>query len=153
MLQGLLADRFKLALHHETRELPIYALVIAENGPKVAETTAAASNSANTSPAIPTGFPIVKGHGIGMGDGRLTARGASISFLADILSRQPGVSRTVVDETKLTGNYDFTLEWSADGNAESIRTAVQDQLGLQLEPKTAPLEVLVIDHAEEPSEQ
>jgi bla regulator protein blaR1 len=153
MLQELLADCFKLALHRETRELPIYALVIANNGPKVAETTAAAPNTANTTPPIPAGFPIVKGHGIGVGNGRLTARGATISFLADILSRQPGVSRTVVDETKLTGNYDFTLEWSPDGNAESVLTAVQDQLGLKLEPKTAPLEVLVIDHAEAPSEQ
>jgi bla regulator protein blaR1 len=151
MLQGLLADRFKLALHHETRELPIYALVVAENGPKVEETTTAASNTTNTSPPIPTGFPIVKGHGIGVGDGRLTARGATISFLADILSRQSGVSRTVVDETKLTGNYDFTLAWSPDGNGDSILAAVQDQLGLELEPKTAPLEVLVVDHAEQPS--
>lgn len=152
LLRGLLADRFKLTLHRETRELPLYALVIAKNGPKVVQATVTGPNGPSSGPPIPDGFPVVKGGGIGLGNGRLTARAAPVSFFADILSRQPEISRTVLDKTGLNGKFDFTLQWSPDSNRNSIFAAVQEQLGLKLEAQTGPVEVLVIDHAEQPLE-
>jgi bla regulator protein blaR1 len=146
MLQGLLAEQFKLRLHSETKELPEYALVVAENGPKLSPAPA-------------------KGGLNHMGPGKLTANGAAISFLAEQLSWQPGINRTVLDETGLKGHYNFTLQWNPDENqagnssvspfessGTSIFAALQEQLGLKLKPRSGPVQVLVIDHAEQPVE-
>jgi uncharacterized protein (TIGR03435 family) len=160
MFQSILADRFKLAVHHETRELPIYVLTVAKGGPKFKPSV----------PDDPAAAPRRKGMMIN--NGKLTANDAQFSMLVTVLSRQLG--RTVVDKTGLTGNYDFTLEWTPDEGGPpppsrppdgssppaagapdpgaSIFTALPEQLGLKLESTKAPVDVVVIDHIERPAE-
>ena len=171
MLQALLADRFKLAIHRETKELPVYSLVVDKNGLKIQE--------AKPGDTYPNGIkgPDGKG-GAGMmmmnGRGSLTGQGVQIANLVRVLSRQLG--RSVVDKTGLTGKYDFALKWTPDesqgamlrapaggqpgaggapppdSSGPSIFTALQEQLGLKLESQKGPVEILVIDHVERPSE-
>jgi uncharacterized protein (TIGR03435 family) len=173
MLQSMLADRFKLALHHDTKELQVYALMVAKNGPKFHEAAVAPSDSAPPKPPTPGGPP-PKG-GIWMtGRGELHVTGASLAMFANVLSRQLG--RIVLDKTELKGNYEFTLKWTPDegqmlggpgggpagpprdaapppeGSGPSIFTALQEQLGLKLESQKGPVDTLVIDHVERPSE-
>ena len=168
MLQALLADRFKLAVHHDSKELSIYALVVAKNGPKLQQ--------AKPGDTYPNGIKGPDGIGRGgvmrMGRGQLTGQALPMSALARMLTDQLG--RTVVDKTGLPGNYDFTLQWtpdesegaslrgpdtgpqgsapSADSSGPSLFTALQEQLGLKLESQKGPVETYVIDHAEKPSE-
>ena len=147
MMQALLAERFKLALHREIRQLPMYALVVAKGGPKVHLMEA---------PAVMGQNPFRMS-----GRGRLTGTQVSAAMLANVLSGQLG--RWVKDETRLEGVFDFTLEWQPDapsaapdgvpGPADlrpgsSLFTAIQEQLGLKLEARNGPAEVLVIDHIE-----
>jgi len=168
MLQALLADRFKLTVHRETRELPVYALVVAKGGVKMHEAT--------TGDAYTNGFKGPDGKsGAGMmrmGPGELTGQALPIGSLVRMLSQQSG--HHVVDKTGLTGKYDFTLKWTpnegetpmfkgppggpagaaappADDNGPSLFTALQEQLGLKLDSQKGPVEVVVIDHAEKPS--
>ena len=150
MVQQLLADRFKLAVHTETRELPVYALTIAKNGPRL--------QPAND-PHAGTSFSSGRA-------GQLTAKGTSAEQFAQKLTRSLSdeLGRIVIDKTGLTGRYDLTLRWTPDigpapmlngqpdTSAPSIFTAIQEQLGLKLEPAKGPVPVLVIDHAEMPSE-
>jgi uncharacterized protein (TIGR03435 family) len=143
-VQSLLADRFQLKFHSEVRQLPVFALVVAKGGPKL---QAAKAGQAS-------GF--YAGH-----PGRLNCAGVSMSELADDLP-EDGVSRVVLDKTGLTGRYDFKLRWTPDDTPAdaaapdsgegSIFTALQEQVGLKLEPQKGPVEVLVIDHIERPSE-
>ena len=159
MQQSLLADRFKLKVHFETRELPIYALVVAKGGPKLKATTMDPANPAET----------VKPRFLRLGAGRAAAAGATMGMLAEVLERQPeagnppgGRGRMVVDKTNLSGLYDWTLHWtpwqdlssgeSSDSNGPALFTALQEQLGLKLEPAKGQVEVVVIDHIEFPSE-
>jgi bla regulator protein blaR1 len=170
MLQVLLADRFKLTLHRETKVLPVYALVIAENGPKLQE-----SKPGET---YPNGFTGPDRGGAGMMKitmdgkmGQLAGQGVSVTSLEQALSQRLG--RNVLDKTGLRGNYDFTLQWptteglvpgvkgtedgqqrtdSSPSPGPTIFTAIQEQLGLKLEFQKVPTEILVIDHAEMPSE-
>jgi uncharacterized protein (TIGR03435 family) len=141
MLQALLADRFQLKLHRETKELPVYDLVVAKNGPKMKESAADATPSAGVSAGSTR---------------RMTEIRASMATVANQLVGFAG--RPVIDKTGLTGSYDFTLEWSPEGTpadaatGPSIFTAVQEQLGLKLESSKAPTEILVIDHAEKPTQ-
>ncbi len=133
MLRTLLADRFKLASHSETKELPLYSLVVGKNGPRIQE---------------------VK-DGIGSmsaGKGRLSGRMPIVDF-ARYLS--PILGRAVVDRTGLTGAFDIKLEWTPgdDASGPSIFTAVQEQLGLKLESAKGPVEILLIDHAEKPASE
>jgi uncharacterized protein (TIGR03435 family) len=160
MLQALLADRFKLTVHHESKELLVYALLIAEGGPKLQEATP--GNTYPNGVKGPDGRPAGPGM---MGSEpfgeltTLTAQAIPMSSLVHRLSWQTG--RTVLDMTDLRGNYDFTLHWKpeihepANRNAApydaAIFTAIQ-QLGLKLAPQKALMEVLVIDHVEKPSE-
>ncbi|MGB7281171.1 MAG: M56 and DUF3738 domain-containing protein [Candidatus Acidiferrum sp.] len=175
MLQALLADRFKLVIHRETKELPVYALVVAKNGPKLHEskpgdTYSAGMKGIDGRPAG-AGMMMMRGNG-----GPLTGQGIPIANLAHVLSMQLG--RTVIDKTGLTGKYDFTLQWTPDesqgpvmggpgpggggqgpggapppdSNGPSIFTAIQEQLGLKLESEKGPVEIIVIDHVEKPSE-
>jgi len=150
MFQKLLSERFKLSFHRETKELPVYALVIAKGGPKLHE---------------------AKHSVMRLGRGELTSQGVGIALLARTLSRQLG--RPVLDKTGLPGYYEFTLHWTPDesqtfigfdgtiipDNARppdsswpSVFAAVQEQLGLKLESQKGPVEILVIDHVEKPSE-
>jgi uncharacterized protein (TIGR03435 family) len=140
MLQTLLEDRFQRKVHLETKELPIYALVVAKNGTKVH----AIKDEGDTE--------------IGGGDGhQFTARQVSMQVFAGALARQFG--SPVLDMTGLTGVYDITLDYAHDDSAAadngpgpSIFTALQEQLGLKLEPRKGPVEVLVVDRAERPSQ-
>ena len=158
MLQALLTDRFKLAVHRETKALPGYALVIAKNGPKLREAD---------------GIEGVEGEWGSNAQGLLSFRRTPMATLAEFLSDSLGC--TVVDHTGLKGNYNFTLQWrypqteaETSGEPEmgkpasknpqmlgasepSNFAAIQEQLGLKLEPAKNPVEVLVIDHAEKPS--
>jgi uncharacterized protein (TIGR03435 family) len=168
MLQALLADRFKLAVHHDSKELSIYALVVAKNGPKLQQ--------AKPGDTYPNGIKGPDGTArpgmMRMGRGQLTGQALPLSELARLLTAQ--LDRTVVDKTGLTGNYDFSLQWtpdesqgamfrgpdtgpqgsapSADSSGPSLFTALQEQLGLKLESQKGPVEIYVIDHAEKPSE-
>jgi len=167
MLQALLADRCKLVIHRESTEQPVYVLVIAKGGSKLHE--------AKPGDTYPNGLKGPNGQpGAGMfrmggpGVPSLTAQGIPISNLVRLLSRQLG--RKVIDKTGLTGIYDFTLKWTPDQNTPmfggpapaeaappdssgpSLLTAIQEQLGLKLESHKGPVELIVIDHVEKPSE-
>lgn len=147
MFQQLLADRFKLSVHWETRELPVYALVIAKSGPKL---------QVSTKP----------GSGTSSGNGLFTAEGMTLAEIAQSLTQELAteLGRVIIDKTGIAGRYDVTLKWTpesdgapADNGTEnssgpSIFTAMQEQLGLKLESAKGPVQVLVIDHVEMPSE-
>ena len=152
MLRQILAERFGLVAHRETRELPVYAMSVAKGRPKLKEFV--------FDPAVPASAR--RGGGVQMSMGMIAAHECTIPYFLSMLSRQLG--RTVIDRTGLTGNYDFTLRWSPDNSATSasegaqadtlpsIFTAVQEQLGLKLESTKAPASVLVVDHLERPSQ-
>ncbi len=171
MMRRLLADRFKLVVHTETRDLPIYALVLNRSdgklGPQLrtaaADCTASRGRFTSTgSSASPLQRPTC---GMTMSGGNLMAGGIPIANLAATLSGF--VNRIVQDRTGLTGNFDLDLRWTPDqlgtqppgaapdalplADGPSIFTAVQEQLGLKLESTKAPLDVLVIDRVEKPT--
>lgn len=131
-LQALLADRFQLTLHHETKEEPTYALVIGKDGSKLQES----QSTQNARHMV-------------MGRGELYGDGAPFEMLVSNLSSQLG--RPVIDRTGLTGHYDFKLQWAPDSNGPSIFTAIREQLGLRLESQRGPVDFLVIDRVEKPS--
>jgi uncharacterized protein (TIGR03435 family) len=144
MLQTLLADRFQLKLHREKKEGPVYALVVDRKGPKLTPSTSADST-----------FTL----GGGLRGVRLTFQKQTMEYFALQLSNNGGLGREVLDKTGLTGTFDFNLHWAPgtdgapppDSNEPGLFTALQEQLGLKLEPQKAPVEMLVIDHAEKPS--
>ena len=179
MLQRMLSERFNLVVHRETRELPIYALVLARSdgrlGPKI--TTAAtdceavmndmlkSARGTGTPPAAPQLLDGRPACGMRFSpDGRLEAGGTSMAALARNMSG--GVGRIVVDRTGLKGGFDFELEFAPntvpppggalpaapDSNRPSMFTALEEQLGLKLQPDRGPVEVLVIDRVERPTE-
>jgi len=136
MMQNLLTDRFNLKFHRITKRLRGYALVVDKDGPKLIE-------SKNPGP------------GLGGGKGRLNGRGADIGTLTKVLAEQ--LDSPVADKTGLKALYDFTLTWTPDEATDSLGPslfiALRDQLGLRLEPLAkVPVEILVIDHAEKPTE-
>ena len=136
MLQTLLAQRFKLVVHRETKELPIYALVAGKNGPKLR--------------AVPDDGSAAE---TGSGDGhQIKAHHVSMKLLAATL--QGWIGDTVVDETGLTGLFDLNLDFNVDESKSdegpTIFEAVQ-RVGLKLEAQKGPVEVVVIDHVEKPS--
>jgi uncharacterized protein (TIGR03435 family) len=147
-LQRLLAERFLLTTHTETRQLPIYALVVARNGHKL---TPNLSPDGSIQSAVRT-------------PSMLKGERSSLASIAQSLSEATG--RPAHDETGLPGYYDFKMEWTPDAapappgselkppeNAgPTLFTALQEQLGLKLEAKKGPVEVLVIDHVERPSD-
>jgi len=169
MLQALLAERFKLQVSRQTKELPIYALVVAKGGVKMTPAPPAPT-TVSTEPAATTGKR--PGRMMMTGRGQVTGEEVPVTTLADILSRQPETEgRVVVDKTGLTGNYSFALKWTpepgaspmggpgggappppVEDGAPSFFTAIQEQLGLKLESQKGPVEVLVVDGAELPSE-
>jgi uncharacterized protein (TIGR03435 family) len=130
-LQALLAERFKLATHRDTKETQGYALVAAKSGAKLKTST-----NANPKPMIlPNG---------------LRASGVPIAALAGMLALV--TRRPVVDESGITGTYDIKLDYApadgGDSSLPSLFTALQEQAGLKLEPRKLPVEILVIDHVE-----
>jgi bla regulator protein BlaR1 len=151
LIQKLLADRFQLTIHRDTKELPIYALVVGKNGPKFKE-----SEASGPGPNIRMGRGLINGQGMGM------------DMLASQLSNPLG--RTVLDRTGLKGRYDIKLEFTPEEGAgrgpgdgpeaapppdttgPSLFTALQEQLGLKLESSKGPVEIIVIDRIEKPTE-
>ncbi len=150
-MQLPILDRFKLKFHYELKTLPVYELVVVKTGPKFTATTAAEMASEDGVNGVHSG-------GISIHNRNLVATGISMSRFADSLSYQ--VKRIVIDKTGLAGNYNLTLSWAPDDGTPqppdatlpSIFTALQEQLGLKLEPSKAPLEAFIVDHAEIPSE-
>lgn len=136
-VRNLLADRFRLVFHRETRERPVYALVTAKGGPKF-------HDSAET-----------KGR-IRMYRGTITGQAVGIGLLALNLSN--ALERPVIDKTGLAGKYDFELKWAPEAapppeaDPPSLFTALSEQLGLRLESQKAAVEVFVIDAVEKPTE-
>jgi len=158
MMQAMLADRFKLKAHLETKEVPIYSLVIAKGGFKLKD-----ADPNNTYPDGIKGFDGVARPGMmSMSHRKLTAQAVQMSGLANNLTMQ--VHRLVVDNTGLKGKYDFTLQWAPDDmsgghedgaptdSGPSIYTALQEQLGLRLDSTKGPVDTVVVDHVEMPSE-
>jgi len=137
MLQALLADRFKLQAHRETKEMPVYALVVAKGGLKLKESHAIAGMSSS-------------------GGGRITIAAGRLDDLAFSLTND--VDRIVANKTGYTGKYDVDLKWTPDDRqgtpdaGPSIFTALEEQLGLKLIPTKGPVDVLVVEHVERPSE-
>lgn len=142
MLRPLLADHFQLALHRETRVVPVYALVVADTGPQLRE-----SPPGSSSPGRMRTLSI-------QGKGRLAGSDVPLSGLVDYFARQ--LDRPLLDETGLTGQYDFTLQWTPDSPSgspgPSLSAALDQQLGLRLEQRVSRVEFLVIDNVNEPSE-
>jgi uncharacterized protein (TIGR03435 family) len=145
LIAQLLAERFKLTIHWETKELPVYGLVQAKGGSKL---------TPSTDPSGSSGTSSSRGH--------LKASGVTMARLAEtltsIVDREAG--RIVVDRKGIEGRYDLALEWSpedgsmngAQSSGPSIFTALEEQLGLNLESSRGPVKTLVIDHVEQPSE-
>jgi uncharacterized protein (TIGR03435 family) len=156
MVRRLLADRFKLAMHTDTRDLPIYALVIAKSdgrpGPRLKPSICVSGN--NNAPA-PGGGPPCGNSG---GPGAIVSGGNTMDGLANRLGRVPDLGRPVVNRTGLNGKFDYEIQFTPDQaglaapDAISIFTALQEQLGLKLQPQRGPVEIFVIDHVEMPSE-
>ncbi|HEY4363906.1 MAG TPA: M56 family metallopeptidase [Bryobacteraceae bacterium] len=158
MLQAVLEDRFKLKLHHETREIPVYALTITKSGSKLHEAVGPACVPVAGKPCL-AGMQ-VQGHNL-----ILNLRGTVRQFAETLMA---SLDRPIVDKTDLTGTYDLHLEFAIDQvttpafaalatagdptGGVSIFTAIQEQLGLKLEPTKGPGDFIVIDHVERPSE-
>ncbi len=138
MVQALLEDRFKLSLHRETRQMPIYALVVARPGVLRATKTDCTKDFSKC---------------------RVQSTAGHYSAVAMNLNNflilfNDNVERVVVDRTGLKGSYDIDLDWAADPNSDkpSFFTAIEEQLGLKLEAQRGPVDVIVIDHIERPTE-
>lgn len=157
MIQKLLADRLQLKFHREKRDMPAYVLTVAKDGPKFSES----QNDPNDMPSLlmQPGFPKIAA---------MKGRNLTMADFARLM--QSGIlDRPVVDQTNLQGRYDFLLTWTPDdsqfrqtgmrlppgdtANAPSLFTATKEQLGLKLSAeKKTPVEVMVLDHIEKPSE-
>jgi len=173
MMLPLLVERFNLKYHHETRELPMYALVVAKGGPKLA---AAKPEPSDGHPQPPFDGRPPKGIDtrgrMMMSPGRIESSATTVDMLVHPLAAYLG--RSVVDKTQLTGRYDYTLQWTPDNAPPpmmggpggpgapahtdstsdvqvSLFTAIQEQLGLKLEAEKGSVDVIVIDHIDLPS--
>lgn len=169
MVRGLLSERFRLRVHTQKRESSVYTLTMARRdgrlGPRLRQSDsdciAAANSPSLATPTIPNpNAPAPCGNGGGR-PGFIRGRGLALSYLAFSLTQSVG--RVVIDQTNLTGYYDYELQWTPEGPSDarsdtpnagtgaSLFTALQEQLGLQLNSGHAPIDVLVIDRAEKPS--
>lgn len=172
-MRSLLADRFKLVMHKETKELPIFELVLARQdgklGPQLRPAAVdcaarAAAARAGTPPPPSPGPPGPGSCGININPVRLSGGGATLTMLAGIL--EGPAQRLVVDRTGLTGNWDLEVKYTPersqlppgveppvpiDWNGPSLFTALEEQLGLKLRPARGPVEVLVIDSVQQPT--
>lgn len=177
MMRALLAERFQLVVHFEGREAPAFGLVLVRpgaTGPRLqphpasdsctpsTEDKASSSNAPSPVGELPPVCGVIA-HVVSSEDPRSSfgGRGVPLSLLATSLPTMTGmatISRPVVDQTALSGLYDFNLHWNAStdpetgDNAAYFRGALKDQLGLELKPTHAPFDILVIDHVERPSE-
>jgi uncharacterized protein (TIGR03435 family) len=149
MMQALLADRFKLAVHREDREQTEYALIVAKGGLKLAEPKEASCPAESAATPTPCGR-------LSWSNRWLGGRRASMKALLYVLSQ--ALKHTVVNETGLEGPYDMSLEWTPEGYEAPadapppLTTALQEQMGLKLEARKGRTEVVVVDHVERPTE-
>jgi uncharacterized protein (TIGR03435 family) len=136
MLQTLLADRFQLVIHHEQKIAPAYALVLVKSGLKIKPVEAAEGSNS---------------HG---GNGELTVKGMTMADLANYLSRRVGAP--VADLTGTAGAFDYKLVWSTEGDKDdsqaALFSALQSELGVKVESRKLPMDLIVVDKAEKPSE-
>jgi uncharacterized protein (TIGR03435 family) len=181
MMRALLADRFKLAVHNETREVPLFAFALAKSGktgPQLrshgdgAPCTIVASTAVAQAPlqTIDGGLPAACGgifpmHPTVPGQLRFAARNITMVFIAESLTGIANLGRPIVDQTGLTGTVDFTLEWTPDNapppppgaevppdsSAVTLQEALRDQLGIRLQPEKTSVNAIVLDHIEHPS--
>jgi uncharacterized protein (TIGR03435 family) len=165
MLRALLAEELRLRAHYEMREQPVFDLVVARKdrrlGPDIARTdrdcaaAAAARDAGKPEPALAPASNGAPPCGIRSNRGEFLAGGITIDGLARNLASRAG--RVIFDRTGLAGYYQITLRFAPDGAADTdvptLFTALQEQLGLKLEPSRAPLQTLVIDHVERPTER
>jgi uncharacterized protein (TIGR03435 family) len=187
MMQSLLVDRFKLAVHLETQQVPAFALVLLNSGKSGPQLQPHPENASCPAPPVPSdqladGFPAICGGIFGLqartdGHVRIGARNVAMAQIANALTQEnSGLNRPILDRTGLTGEYDFAIEFTpqteptvdksgyltetgSNRTNDYIRRyggppfveALRDQLGLELEPTMGPVDVLVIDHIEEPS--
>jgi uncharacterized protein (TIGR03435 family) len=165
MVQELLAERFKLKVHHETKELPVYAMTVAKSGVKMTPVAAVPVATDGTAPARPQGSGIRR-----MGAGQMQGINTTPELLANVLGSQPEIGgRMVLDKTELAGKYDFMLKWTpdagmggagdggaspagADASGPGLFTALQEQLGLKLDATKGMVDTIVIDSVEMLSE-
>jgi bla regulator protein BlaR1 len=175
LLQSLLADRLKLQVHFERRELPILAMVVSRGGPKLlpAKEAPLATDNVLPPPMAPGAAPSLKGVRKGFiayprGSAfELQGKGLTLDEFAEMLQRQPDVGgRLVVNQTGIAGFFDYTMKWTPDrltaSPAEPVSpaasdepaffTALREQIGLRFMPSKGMTEVIVIDHVERPSE-
>jgi uncharacterized protein (TIGR03435 family) len=145
MVQELVSDRFHLSFHRARRELPVYAIVVGKTAPKLTKST-----------KDPSGNPWVAFSP----SGSFSVGNASMADLATFMQRY-AMDRPVVDKTGIPGKYDLSLVWTPDDKVAStddpnappgLFTAIQEQLGLKLEATRAQVDVFIIDHVEQPSE-
>ncbi len=182
MMQALLADRFKLVVHYETNQVPVYALILDKPGklgpefqphPADSPCSTAAPAVQGPAPTIAGGFPEVCGAFAGVqptnaGRIRVGARNVPMSMIAATFGNPQlfGVDRPVVDKTGLTGTFDIVIEFTPqlngplppgatfqpDESGPTFLEAMKEQLGLRLDKQTGPVDSIVIDHIEQPSE-
>jgi uncharacterized protein (TIGR03435 family) len=191
MMRSLLADRFKLAVHTETREVPVLAFVFAKPGgalskpgPQLQPHPSDAPCSTSVAPPsaaapipdafrqmVSGGFPALCNGILGMppgvpGRSRLGGRNVTIGFMADLLSQRVNLGRPMIDATGLTGTFDFLLEFTPESQAPAppglnvapdpdgptFEQALRDQLGLKMESRRSPMEIIVLDRVEHPSD-
>lgn len=157
-VQGLFAERFGLKFHHETKDLPVLELAVAKGGSKLSE-AALQPGEKEVHPLPPGSFMT----GMTGAEWIMKSNQTPLSILITALSGQPEISgRVLLDRTNLSGKYSFTLQWTRENLSAataaasetpgpSLFTALEDQLGLRLESTKAPVDVLVIDHVEQPS--
>jgi uncharacterized protein (TIGR03435 family) len=162
MLRTMLADRFKLQAHHETRQGDVYFLVRARADGRPGERLTPSRVDCSWARKGETPPPQLAGQPrpcvMQFGSGRLSGDGRTMAEFAEVLSTF--AERVVIDRTGLDGAFQWTLEWApnslggaaANADAVSLFTAIQEQLGLKLEAGRGPVDVLVVDHVEAPSE-
>lgn len=180
MMQALLADRFKLAIHTESRQLPVFALVLVKSGklgpqlrPHLDDPPCAPQLVVGSGDTIGGGYPVACGGIIPIEpskDGHMRLAARNVALTASTLTGYGNLNRPVLDRTGLEGTFDFFFEYAPDqppgvsgaatntanGPSEpsgpTFLEALRDQLGLKLDSQTGPVETVVLDHIEEPSE-
>lgn len=149
-MQALLAERFHLRITQDTRDLPVYALVVAKTGSKL--TPSPPQFDENGKPKKNDQ------HSIHSSNGHMTAKAISMSALADWFEYLPECDRVVNNRTGLSGEYDFKLDWAQDfgqgiapdAPLPGLFTALREQLGVELRPDKAPINVVVVEAASRP---
>jgi uncharacterized protein (TIGR03435 family) len=178
MMRSLLADRFKLAIRYENREVPVFAFVLAKSGktgpqlrPRLDTSPCPTEPQSSSAPVIVNGSPAFCNGIYPMppsvpGRLRFGGRNVIIGFIADTFSAGTNLGRPMIDQTGLSGKFDFTLEWAQerrdpaapgaavqpDTSGPSFEEALREQLGIKLQPQKGAVSVLVVDQVERPSE-